>query len=45
MKRALILFAVFFLLTLAVPMFAAFIKDGGGSGELVNIFRSALTLL
>lgn len=41
MKKALILFALFFVLTLIIPMFAAFQKNSGGN-EMVKIFHAVI---
>lgn len=46
MKKAGIIFIVFFVLTLAVPAIACFVVTNGNEGannELVNIFRACIT--
>ncbi|MCI9145357.1 MAG: hypothetical protein HFJ97_03220 [Eubacterium sp.] len=45
MKRALIIYAILFAITIAVPAIVCFGKFSGSSnGELVNIFRQCITL-
>lgn len=46
MKRALIIYAVLFLITIAVPAIVCFVQPGGeNSSELVNIFRQQISLI
>lgn len=44
LKKALIIFAILFILTLAVPVFAAFIEPSkGGAEELATIFSGVVS--
>lgn len=46
MKKALIIYVVFFALTILIPALACFVIKSGNSGnELVNIFRGGITLI
>ena len=46
MKRALIIYAVLFLITIAVPAIVCFVQPSGESnGELINIFRQQISLI
>ena len=46
MKRALIIYAVLFFITIAVPAIVCFVQpEGESSSELVNIFRQQISLI